>query len=84
MLDALVKGCRKVPNQVGYYRALAGFQETNARNFELAAERMPAASRKELRDPLMRQRIAVPQRSFESALVKKVQAMRVSLRLGKI
>ena len=83
VLDALVKGCRKVPNQVGYYRAIAGFQETNARNFELAAERMPAASRKELRDPAMRQRIAVPRRSFESALVKKVQAMRTALRPGK-
>ncbi len=80
VLDALLKGCRKVANQVGYYRAIAGFQETHARNFELAAERMPAASRKELRDPAMRQRIAVPRRSFESALVKKVQAMRAAIR----
>jgi hypothetical protein len=76
VLDALVKGCRKVPNQAGYYRAIAGFQQTNARNFEQAAERMPAASRKELRDPALRQRVAVPRRSFESSLGKKVAAMR--------
>jgi hypothetical protein len=79
VLDALVKGCRKVPNQVGYYRAIAGFQEGHRRNFELAAERMPAASRKELRDPAMRQRIAVPRRSFESSLAKKVQALRAAV-----
>lgn len=76
VLDALVKGCRKVPNQVGYYRALAGFQQANARNFDLAAERMPAASRKEIRDPALRRQIAIPRRSFESALVKKVIALR--------
>ena len=81
VLDALVKGCRKVANQVGYYRALAGFQERHARNFEQAAARMPAASRKELRDPAMRQRIAAPRRSFESTLSKRVQALRaVALR----
>lgn len=76
VLDALVKGCRKVANQVGYYRAIAGFQEASARNFEQAAERMPAASRKELRDPSMRQRIAMPRRSFESSLAKKAIALR--------
>ena len=76
VLDALVKGCRKVANQVGYYRAIAGFQETHLRNFEQAAERMPAASRKELRDPALRQRIAVPRRSFESTLSKKAIALR--------
>ena len=80
VLDALVKGCRKVANQAGYFRAIAGFQEAQARNFEQAAERMPAASRKELRDPAMRQRIAVPRRSFESSLAKKVQALRAAVR----
>ncbi len=80
VLDALVKGCRKVANQVGYYRAIAGFQEAHARNFEQAAERMPAASRKELRDPAMRQRIAVPRRSFESPLAKRVQMLRAEVR----
>lgn len=77
VLDALVKGCRKVAGQSGYYRAMAGFQEASPRNFEAAAERMPASSRKELKEPAMRQRMAVPRRSFESALSKKVAAARV-------
>jgi hypothetical protein len=80
VLDALVKGCRKVANQVGYYRAIAGMQEAHARNFEQAAERMPAASRKELRDPELRKRTAVPRRSFESSLAKKVIQLRSSAR----
>jgi hypothetical protein len=46
------------------------------REFERIAELMPAASRKELRGAEMRQRTAVPRRSFESGLGKRVAAMR--------
>jgi len=76
VIDALVKGCRKIDGQTGYFRALAGFRETNARTFDQAAELIPSASRKDLRDPAMRQKLAVPRRSFESALAKKVHALR--------
>lgn len=76
VMDALVKGCRKIEGQTGYYRALAGFREANTRTFDQATELMPAASRKDLRDPGMRQKLAVPRRSFESAMAKKVHALR--------
>ncbi|MFN7922629.1 MAG: hypothetical protein U0Q16_21170 [Bryobacteraceae bacterium] len=74
-LDALVKGCRKVANQAGYYRAIAGMQSAG-REFERAVELLPNSTRRELRDPEMRRLTAVPRRSFESALVKKVVAVR--------
>lgn len=74
-LDALIRGCRKIPNQAGYYRAIAGFQAAG-KEFERAAEMLPNSSRKDLRDPEMRRLTAVPARSFESALAKKVAAVR--------
>jgi hypothetical protein len=37
---------------------------------------MPAASRKDLRDASLQKTIAVPRRSFESSLMKKVAALR--------
>jgi len=73
IVDALVRGCRKVPNQEGYYRALAGMVNASQRNFDQAAERMPAASRKELRDPDLRRQIAIPRASFESRMRKMVR-----------
>lgn len=76
VLDALVRGCRKVPGQQGYYRALAGFQERAPQVFEAAAAKMPAASRKELRQPEMRQLLAVPRASFEARARKVVQQLR--------
>lgn len=71
VMDALVKGCRKIPGQLGYYRALAGWRETNERGYEKAAESIPNATRRDLRDAGMRQRLAVARVSFESAMKKK-------------
>ena len=71
ILEALVRGCRKVANQLGYYRAIAGFAQASQKSFDAAADRMPAAARKELRDPLFRQQIALSRASFESGLRKK-------------
>jgi hypothetical protein len=76
ILDALVRGCRKVPNQQGYFRAIAGMLAASQRNFDLAAERMPNASKKELRDPGLRRQISIPRSSFESSLKKMVAGSR--------
>jgi hypothetical protein len=48
-------------------------QNASQRNFEEAAERMPAASRKELRDPELRRQTAIPRASFESRMRKMVR-----------
>ena len=71
---ALVSGCRKVPNQKGYYRALAGFATASPRGFEEAAGTLPASVRKELRD--LRKQMDIPRASFESMMRKRVGDLR--------
>lgn len=75
-LEAFVRGCKKVPNQLGYYRAISGFREASARTFDSAVSKMPGSSHKLLKEPEMRQRTAVPRRSFESTYVKRVELLR--------
>ena len=74
VIDALVRGCRKIPGQQGYYRALAGMAEQSIRAFDDAVALLPAASRKDLKSPEMRRLMAVPRGSFESRMSKFVQA----------
>ncbi len=76
VLTALVNGCKKVPNQVGYYRALIGWRDTAQRTFETAIKDSPNAVEKLMRDAAFRQQMAVPRISFESSLRKKVIAVR--------
>lgn len=76
VLDALVRGCRKVQGQSGYYRAIAGFTTASARNFDAAQQHLPNATRKDLRDPELRRLVAIPRVSFESSLRKKVSLFR--------
>jgi hypothetical protein len=76
VLSALVNGCKKVPNQQGYYRALAGWRESNSRTYEAAVNSAPNAVQKLMREAAFRQAIAVPRISFESMLRKRVIAVR--------
>lgn len=78
VLDALVRGCRKVANQVGYYRAVAGFAQADRQEFERASRLMPVSAQKDLRDPKFRQHIALAKPSFESIWKKRVAAIRPS------
>ena len=78
ILDALVRGCRKVANQQGYFRAIAGFQNASQRNFEAAAALLPSATRRDLREPALRQKVALPRASFESPLKKLAVTLRES------
>jgi len=79
ILDALVKGCKKVPNQSGYFRAIVGFAEAAPRAFSDAADRMPGSSKKELREASFQKQIAISRQSFESSMKKRVQALRTAL-----
>ena len=78
VLEALVLGCKKVPNQHGYFRALAGFQSANSGEFDRALALLPNAAQKLARDPKLRQAIAIPRVSFESSYRKKVESLRRS------
>ena len=75
VIDALVRGCRKLPGQQGYYRALAGMARQSTRAFDDAVALLPSSSRKDLRLPETRQLMAVPRSSFESRMGKFVQAI---------
>lgn len=76
VLAALVTGCKKVPNQQGYFRALSGWREASSRTYEVATADAPNAVQKLMRDGTFRQTVAVPRVSFESMLRKKVIAVR--------
>ena len=77
-----IRRCRKAPNQIGYYRAIAGFAEASGKNFDAASEAMPVGARKELRDPAFRQQIAIPRASFESGLRKRAAKILAARRLA--
>jgi len=74
-LEALIRGCKKVPGQQGYFRAIAGFREASARAFDQAAAQTGSAQ-KLLKEPEMRQKTAVPRRSFESTYKKRAEQLR--------
>lgn len=76
VLEALVTGCKKVANQQGYYRALAGWREADPGGFDRCAREISNSAQKLLRDAHLRQLMAVPRASFESMMKKKVLAVR--------
>lgn len=73
---ALIDGCRKIPGQQGYYRALAGMREANATQFDRIVEALPGVARKEARSAELRKKIDLPRASFESSLAKKANTIR--------
>jgi hypothetical protein len=75
VVGGLIDGCRRVQGQEGYYRALAGFDRAfpgGIESRELAAH-FPTRVRKELKEPKLRQKIAVRRESFESSYAKRVR-----------
>jgi hypothetical protein len=62
---ALLHGCRTIPNQRGYYRALAGMAPPDA-----VLRLMPNRARAQWREASVRKQVAVPRVSFESMMGK--------------
>lgn len=77
IVAALVEGCRRVPGQAGYTRALAGFARAYPRGLEAPelAQHHPASVKRALRDAGLRQRLAVKRESFEASLAKRARAI---------
>ena len=76
VVSAVVEGCRKVPGQESYYRALAGFDAAHQGGLasrELAAH-FGSAVRRGLAEPELRRKVAVPRASFERSLAKRARA----------
>jgi hypothetical protein len=74
LFTALLAGCRKVPGQVGYYRAIAGMQD-GLGNLDVLGKYLSSAALKALKDPNLKQQIAIKQISFESSLRKRATAI---------
>lgn len=76
-VSALVEGCRKIPGQVAYYRALAGVERALPRGLEAPelAQHYSASVRRELRDAELRRRIGVKRESFEASAAKRVREL---------
>ena len=77
IVAALVEGCRKVPGQAGYFRALAGFARVHPRGLESPdlAQHHPASVKRALRDPSLRKALAVRRESFEASCAKRARAL---------
>jgi len=75
VIAALVEGGRKVPGQVGYYRALVGLREGLGGTFDRLCDRLTSVDRKHLAEPEVRQRMMVSATSFHSSLSKQARAV---------
>ncbi|MAG58790.1 MAG: hypothetical protein CMJ83_21080 [Planctomycetes bacterium] len=77
IVAALVNGVRRVKGQVGYDRALAGFDDAHPGGLASSdlVGRVPASTRRALKDKDLRRRIAVRQASFESAMAKRARRL---------
>lgn len=69
-LAALIHGCRTIPNQRGYFRAIHGLTNVLGGNLERVVRLMPAKSRAEFKNADLRKQTAVPRTSFESMMKK--------------
>jgi hypothetical protein len=77
VVGSLLDGCRKVPGQEAYYRALAGFDRAfpgGLESRELEAH-FASAARRELKDANLRRKLAVRRESFESSYAKRARAL---------
>jgi hypothetical protein len=77
VIAALVEGCRKIPGQSGYFRALAGLSRALPRGLEAPelTQHYSVSVRRGLREPELRRRVAVRRESFEASAAKRVRAI---------
>lgn len=74
VLGALITGCRKLPGQRGYYRAIRGMlDELGSAKLERLLKMQPNSVRKDFEEAEMRKMVAVSRESFESSMRKMAQ-----------
>ena len=74
VLRALLEGCKKIPGQQGYFRAIVGMKEAAGSRFERVIRTMPASARHWIAEPEIKKKISVARLSFESSMRKRAQA----------
>ena len=78
VLAALLQGCKKIPGQQGYFRAIAGMSDACGGRFERIVKLMPTSCRSLAKDPEFKKKIALPKLSFESSYRKRAQSILAS------
>jgi hypothetical protein len=75
VVAGVIAGCRKVKGQVGYFRALAGFDRVFPGGLDSGdlGRHLTAGVRRELKDSSLRQQVAIRKESFESSLAKRAR-----------
>lgn len=71
VLAALLNGCRKIPGQVGYFRAIAGFSEALGGRLSEISRMLPAQARNYFKDADLRRAISIRKESYESTMRKR-------------
>jgi hypothetical protein len=69
----LLTGCKKVKNQVGYYRALAGLDRS--RGLDGLQKYLSSGTKAALKDAAVRKHLATSSASFEATYIKQVRAI---------
>jgi hypothetical protein len=72
-LAALLAGCRTIPNQRGYFRAIHGMTESLEGRMDQVVRLLPSRARADWKDSPIRRNCGVPRVSFES-MMKKILA----------
>ena len=77
VVAGLAAGCGKVRGQIGYFRALAGFDRASPGGLDSAelGRHLTSGTRRDLRDSALRQQVAIRRESFESSLAKRARAI---------
>lgn len=75
VVHALLEGCRRVPGQIGYYRALHGMQDVLGGSLERTVQDLPTAHRRIWAEPATQRNLAVKEAAFRASLGKKVLAL---------
>jgi hypothetical protein len=77
VVAGVVTGCNKVRGQIGYFRALAGFDRAWPGGLDSAdlGRHFATSTRKALRDSALRQQVAIRRESFESSVAKRTRSL---------
>ncbi|WP_310394973.1 hypothetical protein [Hymenobacter sp.] len=72
ILAALLAGCKKIPGQVGYFRAVSGLAR-GVGGLEKFAALLPASIRQELKNPEVKRHVGLSRASFEASIRKRAR-----------
>lgn len=73
VLSQLLQGCKKIPGQTGYYRAIAGMSHGLGGRFNRIVDNLPKSSRVLMKDRKVIQHLQTSKESFEGSMAKQIR-----------